>query len=550
MRTCDVLIVGSGAGGGPLAYALSNSGFKVVVLEKGQRYRREDFHHDELLLAEDLNPFVPHPSKDPHIIVRNGSQPQITTIGWIASCVGGGTTHMGGSFYRLCPDDFTAATRFGGELGFVDWPYTYEDLEPYYTTAEWAIGVSGDPKRLNTVAGYRSREYPLPPLREHPLAAQFDETATRLGLRPFPTPRAINSRPYGGRPQCEYCYFCAGFGCPVGARGTIPETLLDAAERTKNCEVLPQCMASEITVGNDGLVSGCIYIDCTGREHRIAARLVCVCCSAIESARLLLMSRPRLFPNGLANDNGLVGQNLHFQYFSGGRGIFSTAENATQARMSRFINRTVMDYYFLPTELFGWPKGGTLQFEIARMGPIARAQRLAIDKFGGLQWGSALRDALYRCCTNAIDVEFEVFHDFPANDGTYIDLDPDIRDQWGLPVARIHVCDACFASEIGKRLVDVGTEILAKMGVLSIENVSIASINRNLVHGTCRAGIDPSTSVLNAFCQSHQIRNLFVVDGSFMPSSGGVPSTLTILANSFRTAAFIEHQASKGIFGF
>ncbi|MGD2071356.1 MAG: GMC family oxidoreductase N-terminal domain-containing protein, partial [Gemmatimonadota bacterium] len=268
----DVLIIGSGAGGGPLARSLARTGLRVLVLEKGPRFERPDYTHEEGGVGPE--DFTPSPEEDPHTVVtRKTPEPRRTNLGWIASCVGGGTSHMGAYLYRFHPDDFRMGSRFGdrGELGeaLVDWPYGYDELEPYYATAEWEVGVSGGEPAggSNPGEGRRSRPYPMPPLTPHPIGADLDAACRRLGLHPFPTPRSINSREYAGRPGCAYCLSCAGYGCPVGARGSTQEALLPRAEATGRCTVRSRAMVREILVGRDGRARGCVWIDEEGQEH-------------------------------------------------------------------------------------------------------------------------------------------------------------------------------------------------------------------------------------------------------------------------------------------
>ncbi len=240
----DAVIIGSGAGGGAVAWRLAAAGWRVLGLEKGPRYTRHDYRH----APRGLQPgeFIPKIEDDPHTVVtRRTTAPVRTTLGWIATCVGGGTVHMGGYFYRFHPDDFRMRSRFGDYHGIADWPYGYDELEPYYALAERLMGVSGiggsDP-----FAGPRSAPYPMPPLAVHPVAEQLEAACRRRGWHPFPTPRAINSQSYDGRPACEYCTLCASYGCPVGARGTAQETFIAHAERTGRCEVRPLSMVCAI----------------------------------------------------------------------------------------------------------------------------------------------------------------------------------------------------------------------------------------------------------------------------------------------------------------
>jgi choline dehydrogenase-like flavoprotein len=549
MDNVDVLIVGSGAGGGPLALRLSESGSRVVILEKGPRYTRADYKQDELLSCDEGGLFVPAIHDDPHVVVRSDGKAEKSSLGWIACCVGGGTAHMGAALYRLHPADFAMRSRFGDFHNLADWPYRYEDLEKYYCRAEWALGVSGLGE-ANPFEGHRSIPLPMPPLTAHPLSSVLEKVCVDLGCHPFPTPRGINSTLYDNRPACADCTMCSGVGCPTGARGSIQETVLRMAEETGRCRVLPSSMVRQVTVDEQGFASGCIYFDSKGFEQRISARVVCVSCSAVESARLLLLSKSRLFPDGLANDTGQIGRNLQFLSTSSGGGRLTSVSHAASDLRSPVNNlgRSVMDYYFIPCNVSPLPKGGLLQFDLTRHSPIAAAQRLADAGPGALNWGEPLRKQLRDYFLDGREIEFEVFHDFIPSDGTFVELDSEVRDKWGLPVARIHLESVDHHALAGRWLLDRGMEILGALGAENLEVVADSQVGRHLIHGTCRAGVDKRTSALNQFCQSHEVSNLFVVDGSFMPTSGGVPSTLTIVANSFRTADYIIAEMRSGAF--
>ncbi|HYO16626.1 MAG TPA: GMC family oxidoreductase [Thermoanaerobaculia bacterium] len=547
MKTRDVIIIGSGAGGGPLALSLSAAGADVLVLEKGPFYGREDFTTDEV---ETLwrGMFVPPIDEEPHILVHEGlAAPRPSTLGWIASCVGGGTVHMGAFLSRFHPDDFRMKSRFGDYESIADWPYTYEDLEPYYTRAEWEVGVSGA-SESNPHEGKRSRGYPMPPLDANPLASHLENACRRLGLHPYPTPRGINSRPYQGRPACSYCSACASYGCRSGARGSVPEALLSRAVATGRCELLQPVMVREVTLDSLGRANGCVFLDAEGKEHEVRARVVCICCSAVESARLLLLSKSPRFPLGLCNDNGLVGRNLQFHGTSFGDGVFRH-DGMPFDHANPFLGRSLMDHYFLPDGVSDLPKGGLLVFQYKGGSPI-RAAKIVAQQGPRTVWGDELKRRLRE---NSEDrgrsLSFEVHHDFIPNEGTFVSLDPEVRDKWGLPVARIHLHELEHHRKAGRWLVERGLDVFTEMGADAVEPSTIGETAPYLVHGTCRAGRDPETSVVDGYCQAHQVANLFVVDGSFMPTSGGAPPTLTILANSFRTADHIIARAKTGDFG-
>ena len=546
VRSVDVLIIGSGAGGAALAWSLGARGLRVVVLEKGPRYARHQYLHDEIAMEDASGFFLPRLEEDPHVVVRDGTPPERSSLGWTASCVGGGTVHMGASLYRFSASDFRARSTFGECEQVVDWPYSYDALAPYYSVAEQQLGVSGG-SRSHPFLGIRPLPYPMPPLQSHPLAAELDRASAALGLRAFHTPRAINSVPYGGRPACGYCDFCAGFGCPTGARGTAQETLLAAAERTADTEVLERCFAIEVTLNAAGRAAGCVYFDDRDLEHSIDARVVCVCCSAVESARLLLLSRSRCFPDGLANGSGCVGQHLQFHSVSSGAGRFGYTRHALQrSDHNHFLNRSLADYYAVEPPTLPYAKGGLLRFDLARPLPIARAQQAIRERSSTSLWGDALKEAIRTPFRDHCEVEFEVFHDFLPNSRTFVTLDPDVRDRWRLPVARIQLGTVPHHATAGQWLVERGLDVLRGMRADSVAATGSGGVSRAMVHGTCRAGVDPSTSVLDPFCQSHEVPNLFVVDGSFMPTSGGAPSTLTIAANALRTADRIAELGRRG----
>ena len=547
-RRWDVLIVGSGAGGGPLALTLAEAGAEVLVLEKGPRYSRAEYRPDEVAIGR-RDFWLSPPEEELHTLLRAGEEAaQPTQLGWTSRCVGGGTVQMGSYLYRFHPDDFRLRSRCGEYLGIADWPYDYAELEPYYSQAEWQVGVSGQ-AGANPFEGARSRPYPLPPLDVHPLCAWLDRAAEKRGVSAFVTPRGILSQPYEGRPACTYCAFCAGYGCAVGAKASSQEALLPRAEATGRCEVRPGAMVREVTVDRAGRADGCCYLDAEGREHRVRARVVCVCCSAVESARLLLLSRSARFPDGLGNGNGQVGRHLQFHGFSNGQARFRYDRHGDKPLRdgNPFFDRSVMDYYFLPPGVSDLPKGGLIRYGLPGASPIAAAVRAA-EEAGTLLWGQRLQQRLRECCLESRTVDFEVFHDFIPNAGTYVDLDPHVQDRWGLPVARIHLEQPEHHRRAGAWLVERGLELLADLGADQLLPEEAGELASFLVLGTCRAGHDAVTSVLNPHCQSHEVPNLFVVDGSFMPTSGGAPPTLTILANSFRTADHIADRLRAGDF--
>jgi choline dehydrogenase-like flavoprotein len=237
MDQVDICIIGSGAGGGPLALVLGRAGFKVLVLEKGRFYKKEDFVHDEILNSR-RNFFMPFPWEEPHLYRTNTHDKyEKSNAAWTANCVGGGTVHMSGYFYRMKPVDFRLRSELGPIPGanLVDWPITYEDLSPFYDQAEEEMGVSGaaDP---HPFAEPRRKPFPLPPLEAHPIAHEIDSACKRLGYHSITTARGILSRDYKGRSGCAYCALCGNYGCEVDAKSgshvsVIPVRLMAVWQR-------------------------------------------------------------------------------------------------------------------------------------------------------------------------------------------------------------------------------------------------------------------------------------------------------------------------------
>lgn len=541
----DVCIVGSGAGGAPLALELGRAGFKVVVLEKGAWYQQQDFVHDEILNSR-RNFFMPLPWDEPHLWRLGADRPYSrSNEAWTANCVGGGTVHMSGFFYRLKPVDFRMKTELGAPKGsnVVDWPIGYADLAPYYDKAEAELGVSGNAVP-HPFLEPRKGNYPLPPLVEHPAAQEIDKAAKSLGWHAIPTARGIVSRPYRGRDACVYCTLCGSYGCEHGAKSSTAASLIPAAVATGNVELRPKCMATEITVDQKGDAKSVVYLDADGVTQEQPARVVVSSCTAVESARLLLNSTSSRFPAGLANDNGQVGKNLLFSSFGQSKATFGAKQYEWLASTLPFVNRSVQDFYVMPDERFGFRKGGTLGFMWQHPNPIFAAVGLAGKGERGV-FGKALKDRL-RSYRDSRVLEFEIYGEFLPTDGTYVTVDKNVKDRFGLPVAAITVDRHPRDFTMTKFLVERGEEVLAQLRPDKVDRVGIAGETTILQGGTCRFGRDPSTSVLDPDCRAHAVKNLYVVDGSFMPTSGGVPLTLTIAANSFRVADRLIARLKKG----
>jgi len=519
-----------------------------VLLEKGPHYGLLDFTHDELTICR-RNFFVPFVSDEPHLFRQGPNEPfQKTNDGWIACCVGGGTVHMSGYLYRLHRADFELRSRSGAVAGstLADWPLSYDEFAPWYDRAEAALGVSGRAGE-NPFDEPRQSDYPLPPLLEHPFAEHLRNACRKMGLHPFSTPRGVLSQPYDGRPPCTYCGLCGEFGCENGSKSSVLATFIRRALATGRCELLARAMVREITVNERGHARGVVYQDSRGNLREVQGRVVIVACSAIETARLLLLSRSKHFPNGLANSSGLVGRNLGFCTLARVEADFPLQAKAPWAATLHnplpWLGVSVQDFYELPKEA-GAPKGGTLRFDFIHPGLISRAERVARSKEPPL-YGKALKDALRRHFREVRTAETEIFGQFLPVEGTYVDLDPQVRDRFGLPVARITLQHHPLNVAAIRFLAKKAQEVFDALGAVDVRvPIPLGSL-RVAQHGTCRFGKDPKDSVLDPSCRAHDVPNLYVVDGSFMPTTGGVPTTLTIQANALRVASIIVDRMRR-----
>ncbi len=546
----DVCIVGSGAGGGPVAATLANAGYSVVVLEKGPWFTEKDFFKDDLACCL-RNAYLPDLREEPHVVAseddaggwRSQSTHKSSWNFWNGNCVGGSTNFMSGFFHRLKPVDFRLLSTFGPIDGahVVDWPISYEQLEPYYDLVEQEVGVSGKVVEHPHAEPRSRRDFPYPPILEHPIAKAIDEACDQMGLHPIPTPRAILPYPALNRNGCSYSGYCGSYGCSTGAKGSSRAALLTKAVATGRCEVRPHSMVSRLVTDQSGKIVAVEYFEKNGQQKRVDAQIYVVACQAIETARLLLLSTGSRHKNGLANGSGLVGRNLLFAGGGAGSGRLPYAkfpDEKIEALRSfgPFINRALQDWYIIDDPTLGEPKkGGTIDFVHRHPNPVSRAAR-QIRGRNGLIWGKPLKEKLKAHFSEGPYVKIEAFCDWLPNPNCHVTLDPDIKDKWGLPVARIRTGFHLRNLQIGWYLAERGAKVLKQMGAEDVISFATGAPPTNLVAGTCRFGSDPKTSVLNADCQAHEVENLYITDGSFMPTGGSVPYTWTIYANAFRVA--------------
>jgi choline dehydrogenase-like flavoprotein len=539
-ETVDFVVVGSGAAGGVMARELSRAGFDVIVMEQGPRFTAADFRHDELDYWFN-NALLNSPQSSPQTFRRTAAEtaqrvkdfPSL----WYARMVGGSSNHFTANFWRFHEVDFKERSLLGAIPGtsFADWPIDYAELEPYYTKVEWDVGVSGlagaspfDPPR--------TKPYPMPPLPVKSSGVLLERGARKLGMHPFPAPMAIASVPYKGRPACAHCGFCMGFGCEMQAKSSTLYTMIPEAEATGRCEVRSESYVFRVDVNDRDRVTGVTYFDRDRRERFQPARAVVLCANGAESARLLLMSANARHPDGLANSSGLVGRNLMFNTYTETHAIF---EHELNEYKSVQVTRIVHDFYDSDPKR-GFYGGGGFDSRIG-LNPIGWA---LFAPPASRAWGpefKALIEAMPRAmvvATHGTSLPLE---------SNRVDLDPELKDAWGMPAMRVtykdHPDDLAFAAFLQDR----GYDVMQAAGAQQAWKAPIteATGSPHLL-GTCRMGNDPATSVVDRYHRTHDVRNLFVCDGSSFVTSGRGQPTMTIQALAFRAGDHIARFARQG----
>lgn len=547
----DVCVIGSGAGGGPVAWYLAMQGYQVVVLERGWWLPTQAFRKDELgCCRRDL--YVPHTWEFPHEVVQEPEGTVQTTYQmgisfWNATLVGGATNIMSGMFHRMKPLDFRLKEVYGPipDSTVENWPLSYADLEPFYTEVEQVAGISGKVIPHPFQEPRSTPDFPFPPLRESIVARWLDESARSLGFQLIPTPRAILSRPVAGRRACYYSGYCGSYGCASDAKSSSRVAFLLPALETGNLLIIPRALVYFLEMA-ERKVHRIWYIDAnTGEKRSLQARAVVVACGPIESVRLLLMSRNPLYPYGIGNHSGNLGKHLLFSSGSVGVGYlvredFSQKEWLQIRQPGLWINRTLIDLYEI--ELNGKPhKGGIVEFMFEHMNPVRRAIFLKWDQKGNLLWGEKLRKRLYRHFREVRGIRFEVFCDWTPTEKCYVELSPSVQDKFGFPVARIHIFQHPHDRKVDAILARTARTLLEKMGCQHVQVASSSFPPVNLVAGGCRMSSDARRGVTDPTGRVHETENLFIADSAPFVTGGSVPYTWTIYAWALRVARTVQN---------
>jgi choline dehydrogenase-like flavoprotein len=552
----DVCIVGSGAGGGMAAHALTNAGARVVMLEAGGEWYASK--NSPMLVptyasprrgaSTRLRPFGEFDACDGGWDIEG--EPYTVASGqqfrwWRARMLGGRTNHWGRISLRFGPDDFRGKSRDG--LGD-DWPISYDDVAPYYDRVDELVGIFGTNEGLRNHPDGKFQPPPKPRCYE----LLVKKASDKLGVVCIPARMSILTKPIHGRQACHYCGQC-NRGCTVKANFSSPDVLIAPAQATGRLTLITNAMAREVTVGSDGLATGVSYIDKrTGEDRHVRARIVVLAASACESARILLNSKSSQFPQGLANSSGTVGKYLTDTTGADVAGYIPAMENHVVHNEDGVGGQHVYMPWWLDNKKLDFPRGyhievwgGTYQPGAGFMGGIQRYP-------GGGGYGQQLKDD-YRRYYGAT-IGFSGRGEQIPNENCFCEIDPSVVDRFGIPVLRFHwkwtdheFNQVRHMHETFRALVaEMGGQVFAPMPVKE-QNYNI-STGGAIIHelGCTRMGADARSSVVNANCQAHDCKNLFIADGGPFVSQADKNPTWTILALSWRTADYITEQRKAG----
>jgi len=564
----SVIVVGSGAGGSAAAWALRQAGHPVVIFEKGRHLLpglgtpagpRIPFGNDEVKPSrsfENQDPVLePRTSRSQQEASQGVGHSFVGDVNDLPTTVGGGTIHWDAKTPRFWRHDFKGRSLYGPMPGanVADWPLTYDDLAPYYDEVELHLGVQGDVTKMPAATlaqAPRSGQFPLPPNPPMYAGKLLAQGAASLGYYAYPFPMAVASRPYDGRPPCNSCGFCSGFVCPINARGNAAMSFLHHA-LLDGAELRPRCFVTKIDMAPDGKRAvGVSYLDPSGTLQHERADIVVVAPSAIETARLLLLS-------GIGNRSGQLGRNVMFHFFTLGVGLFAGEPHSWRGPSTTFtIDDFVGPERGAAAQAAGLPylKGGICEVG----GGLTLLTEAQIYASLPSTWGTVLKNLMRTSIFRAHLAGLSMVGEDMPQEANVVDLDPTVRDVHGLPVPRItysaHRHELVASAFYGPKLqaicqaapgaVASGT---LPVGVLEETTGGFGSpfagpASTAHIMGTARMGDDPAQSVTDPWGRLHDVDNVYLGDGSVFVTAGGFNPTLTIMALSLRMARHITGE--------
>ena len=513
-ETVDVLIIGAGASGAAFAWSLADTRMNILCMEQGDwvdpaKYPGMQNDWEVRQLGDfGLSPNARGRRED--YPVNDSGSPIAASM---FNAVGGSTILYAAHFPRFHPSDFRVKTLDGVAD---DWPVDYQHLAPFYDVNAHMMGVSG----LAGDPAYPPKQVPLPPVALGKLGETLAKGFNRLGWHWWPSDSAITTQEHEGRAPCINAGTCL-VGCPQGAKGSADITYWPAALR-RGVKLQTHCRVREITIGENGMAGGVIYYDADGVERQQKAHVVVLACNGIGTPRLLLNSRSKLFPDGLANRSGLVGQNLMFHPYGMVTGFFDEPLDGYKGPTGCCI----MSQEFYETDLSrGFLRG--YSFEIVRgFGPVATALRGM--SMGRLPWGADHHQAYGELFDRTAGM-VAICEDLPERSNC-VTLDPDLADSDGIPAPKVTYRLSENSSKMLEHGVARAKEVLEAAGAKdTFAEAPFPYAGWHLM-GTARMGTDAKISVVNEWGRCHDVRNLFIIDGSIFVTAAGVNPTNTIQA--------------------
>ncbi|HIQ06273.1 MAG TPA: GMC family oxidoreductase [Anaerolineae bacterium] len=520
----DACIIGAGASGAVVAKKLGEAGLKVVVLDAGPRFTPE---RDYRTAKPDFEVTGPR--------VFQTSDPRRDRYTWEGvpwfrysrvKGIGGSTLIYVGVSPRFHASDFRLRTLEGVAD---DWPFRYRDLAPYYDEIERDLGVAGE---NNNPFDVPRGPYPNPPHPFNCASLTIKRGCEKLGWHLVHSPLANISRNYDGRPACIRCGACR-MGCLIRAKSSVDVVYIPKAEATQHVEIRPECMAREITLDAQGRAGSVIYFDPNGVEREQKARVIVLAANAVETPRLLLMSTSNRFPDGLANRSGLVGRYFmeHLAVF--GWAIFPERINAYQGIPAGGM---IQDFYETRPE-HDFVRGWMFEVNNGWEWPLSVARRLP-------GWGQEHKERMREVFGHMTGLA-TVGEQLPDKDNRIV-LDPEVTDNYDLPVPRI----AWRLSENDERMIKAikqrMVELFQAAGAEEIIEPRFVPGGSSHYMGTCRMGENPDSSVVDPWCRSHDVPNLFIVDSSVFVTGAAVNPALTIQAIAARAADYMVESGKRG----
>jgi gluconate 2-dehydrogenase alpha chain len=540
----DVVLVGMGAMGGVVAPTLAEAGLDVVALEAGPWRTTEDFLPDELGhayycragMGRKFNAEMPRWRTSEDEDTREAT----FSLGRMMNSVGGSVVHYGAWLRRYHPHHFRHRSfleeNYGADVipddsTLVDWPLSYDDLEPYYTRLEHAIGIAG-----NDANPYISRSEPLPmsPLRPCRLGEQFTDVVESMGLNPYPVPAGMNSEPYDGRPATTYTAWSNGFGSFNGAKWHPGMTHVPRALKTGNLDLRTHCRVTGVRTDGEGRASGVEYLDANGQRRVQDAKTVILCSYTFENVRLLLSSTDEHHPDGLGNNTGQVGKHFMTKMFSDVSGY--VPDDVFNRHTGPAPQSIILDDY-LSTDFdspeHGFVGGATLSAENQYL-PIEISRESLPNDVPA--WGQEYKDHLREWNHWAAVRIQPTCLPYETN---YLDLDPEYHEEGseGKPLLRITYDIRDNERRLHEWMAEKSTEILEELGATKTwGGPSFTGVGSSHDLGGCRMGEDPETSVVDPDLEVHDTPGLFVYSGAVFPTCPGINPTLTMWAVCLRAA--------------